>query len=540
MGNGKKQSPCKRGGKDYGMKALKKAMSVLVSLLMIFTFALPAFADEAHTVTVTVDPTLAGHTFAAYQIFSGNQDADGTLSDVQWGSGINDAGFLAALKAADATNFGTCTTAADVAKQLSTMTDVNAVAKLAMANKKGDSTRLTEGTNTLAVGYYLIVDTTEGTNGADAVLNAALLQVTDTITIRAKTEKPSVEKKVLENTKYNQDGGYGDKYNDVADYNIGDAVPFKLIGTVPDMTQFTTYKYEFNDTLSAGLTAPAVGAVKVYVSSNKAGTDKADITGNAAVTVDGQKIKVSFANLKAVEGVAQGKYILVEYEATLNERAVIGLDGNPNKVDLTYSNNPNGAGEGKTPEDEVIVFTYELDVTKVDGDNNNTKLKGAEFKLKKIVDGKDKYAVVVNNKVTGWVDSEANGSTLTSDANGLFNVIGLDDGTYYLTETKAPAGYNKLTSDIELTVTATTKNGQDWVDGDADKALTKIDVKVAGKTADGKVNNGTVSITVENHKGATLPGTGGIGTTIFYVVGGLLMLGAAVLLITKKRMSGDK
>ena len=532
------------------MKALKKAMSVLVSLLMIFTFALPAFADEVqHTVTVTVDTDeiLNGHTFEAYQVFSGEQTEDKTLTDVVWGSGINGDDFLAALKAADPTNFGTCATAADVAKQLGTMSsaDAEAVAKLALANKKeGTGTPLAAGANTLAVGYYLIVDTTD-TDGEDAARNAALLQVTDDIRIKAKTDKPSVEKKVLENTKYDLDESYGKKYNDVADYNIGDMVPFKLIGTVPDMSHYTTYKYVFHDTLSDGLTAPAADAIKVYVSDDKAGTAMTEITGDVVEkTVSGQTITVSFKDLKSVEGVAKGKYILVEYEAQLNAGAAIGLPGNPNEVYLNYSNNPDESGvgdeaKGETPVDKVIVFTYELDTTKIDGADKDKKLPNAEFKLRNAA---GKYATVdVNGKVTGWVDNEADGTTLKSDVNGLFKVVGLDDGTYFLKETKAPAGYNTLGDEIEIEVKATTANGQNWTSGKPSEALTALEVKVDnGAAAAGDTANGTVAVTVENHKGAVLPGTGGIGTTIFYVVGGLLMFGAAVLLITKKRMGSDK
>ena len=202
---------------------------------------------------------------------------------------------------------------------------------------------------------------------------------------------------------------------------------------------------------------------------------------------------------------------------------------------MEYSNNPNQGGNGdtgKTPEDKVIVFTYKLDVTKVDATDNNTKLENAEFKLHNAA---GKWATVnTEGRITGWVDSETDGAILKSNAQGHFEVIGLDHGTYYLKETKAPAQYNILANEVEFVINATTSNVQDWA-GEADKALTAIEIKVGENTTTGNKEQGSVGITVENKKGSQLPSTGGIGTTIFYVVGGILMVGAAVLLITKRR-----
>ena len=524
------------------MKHMKKLVSVLLTMFMVF--AMTAVASAA-TVTVPSEGILKDHTFTAYQIFSGREESN-VLSDVQWGSGINSAAFLAALKA-DTTYgrlFTSCEDAAAVAKVLgdnNTTALANAVAKLAYANKTGEGTALTSGENTLADGYYLVVDTTANV-GEGGAYNAALLQVVGDVDITVKTDAPTVEKKVLEDDKYNQDGGYGTGYNDVADYNMGDAVTFHLIGSVPDMSRYDTYKYVFHDTLSAGLTLKE-DSIKVYVASDKAGTNKDEITGWTK-EVKGQSFTVSFTDLKTVSGVSQGKYIIVEYTATLNQNAVVGLDGNPNEVYLEYSNKPDQSGSGatdntgKTPEDKVIVFTYELDTTKVDGKDNEQKLEGAEFKLH---NAGNKWAIVdSNNKITGWADTEEGGSALTSDANGLFKVIGLDDGTYYLKETKAPTGYNLLSSEITVVITATTTNGQNWTDGQASSALTNLAVTADGKKGTGDVSTGIAGITVANNKGNILPETGGMGTTIFYVFGSILVLGAAVLLITRKRMGAQR
>lgn len=521
------------------MKHLKKLAGVMLALAMVFTLALPAFAA---TVTVPSDGILKDHTFTAYQIFSGREEG-GVLSDVQWGSGINSDTFLAALKAD--TNYGSmftdCTDAAAVAKVLgenNANTELaNAVAKLAYAKKTGTGTALTSGENTLDDGYYLVVDTTNNV-GEGGAYNASLLRVVGNINITVKTDAPTVEKKVLEDDKYNQDGGYGTGYNDVADYNMGDAVPFHLIGSVPDMSRYDTYKYIFHDTLSDGLTLNE-DSIKVYVASDKAGTDKAEIDGWTKA-VNGRSFTVSFTDLKKVSGVSKGKYIIVEYTATLNQNAVVGLNGNPNVVYLEYSNKPDQSGSGdtgntgNTPEDKVIVFTYELDTTKVDGQDNTKKLEGAEFKLH---NADNKWAIVNDDhKVTGWADTEEGGSTLTSDANGLFKVIGLDDGTYYLKETKAPTGYNLLSNEITVVITATTTNGQTWTDGEASNALTNLAVTADGTAGTGNTSTGIAGITVANNKGSTLPETGGMGTTLFYVLGGGLVLVAVVLLVTKKRM----
>lgn len=513
-----------------GFETMKKTLSLLLALTMILALSATALAA---TVTVPTEGILKDHTFTAYQIFSGREE-NGILSDIQWGNGIDSANFLAALQA-DTTygsKFTSCKTAADVAKVLSDNNTnaalANQVAKLAYANKKGDGTTLTSGNNTLADGYYLVVDTTADV-GAGGAYNTALLQVVGDINITVKTDAPTVEKKVKE----------GSGYNDVADCNIGDTVEFRLIGSVPDMSRYDTYKYIFHDTLSAGLTLNE-DSIKVYVASDKDGTDKTEITGWTKA-VDGQSFTVSFTDLKTVSGVAQGKYIIVEYTATLNQSAQVGLPGNANTVKLEYSNKPDQSGSGdtdntgKTPEDKVIVFTYELDTTKVDGQNNTQKLEGAEFKLHNAA---NKWAIVdSNSKVTGWADTEEGGSTLTSDTDGLFKVIGLDEGTYYLKETKAPAGYNMLSKEITVVITATTSTT--WDSGEPKDALTKLEVTADGKAGTGDVDTGIAGITVANNKGATLPETGGMGTTIFYALGSILVLGAGVLLVVKKRMSAE-
>lgn len=539
------------------MKSTKKLLALLLVAMMLVAMLPNALAA---TVTIPSDGILSGHSFTAYQIFAGNE-SEGALQNVVWGSGIDSDAFLAALKV-DTTYgsfFSTCADAAAVAKVLTDNNTngglANAFAKLAHTHKSSTGTALVSGENTLDDGYYLVVDTTADV-GEGGAYNASLLQVVGDIRIDVKTAAPSVEKKVLEDDKYNQNGGYGTGYNDVADYNIGEAVTFHLIGLVPDMSRYDTYKYIFHDTLSAGLTLNE-GSIKVYVASDKAGTDKAEITAGwtRGTPAAGESFTVSFDDLKTVSGVTQGKYIIVEYTATLNTGAVIGLDGNPNTVYLEYSNKPNQstAGDtdntGKTPEDKVIVFTYELDTTKVDGQDTSKKLKDAKFVL--LNADATKVAKIVDGKFAGWqalpTGTGAGGEIVATDwdpatvltsaeSTGLFSVTGLDAGTYKLREIVAPAGYNLLSQDITVVITAVTANGQTW-GGTASDALTGLSVKADETNGTGDTSTGIASITIANNKGNTLPETGGIGTTVFYVLGSILVIGAVVLLVSKKRMN---
>lgn len=564
-------------------KVLKGLVAVAATAAMAvagFAGASTAMAADADTVKVTVpgaDSNLYGHTYTAYQILSGTQaTSGGALGDAAWGTGISSAAFLEALQKDPTIGsyFKNVNDAKGFAEALSDNNNFPAygantrlVAKIAMKNKHGNGTALAAGNSTrLDKGYYLIVDSTAA---GQTVYNPAVLAITSDIEIKDKTDVPTLEKKVQENKKtVAGEDVYGSKFNDVADYNIGDDVPFHLIGSVPDMSQYETYTYKFTDTFDKGFDAVDTAKVKVYLSKDKkldlGNTDTSQndkditqyFTGDnggiqyaAATEAQGETagtkatLTVSTKDLKkaATYSKDQPQYVIVSYTVKLNAKAEIGLPGNVNTAKLTYSNNPDQSGQGEnhpthdTPEDKVIVFTYGLDVTKVDSKNGATKLKDAEFKLYRGTDTKEYVKVDANNKVTGWTTTENEGSVLKSDENGNFKVEGLDDGNYTLKETKAPAGYNLPADGFSVTLTATTANGQTW-NGTANTALTGLAVKVDQTDGTGSVDTGLGAITIKNTQGSSLPSTGGMGTVLLYVAGiAVFALAGATLVMALRR-----
>lgn len=496
------------------MKAIKKAMSVLVSLLMIFTFALPAFAAGATTYTITAPATT--HQYEIYQIFTGDLNGN-ILSNVKWGkNGTGTEGQPVASTIIDEL------TAVNSKSDREKLDVVEQYAKL--DSTSSPVATITNGqTYRAAAGYYLIKDKDNTVSGTDTY-TTYIVQVVGDVTITPKSDAPSFEKKVKDT---NDTTGATSGWQDSADYDIGDVVPFKLEGTVSSKyNDYKTYYFAFHDQAETGLTFNA-DSVKVYVDGN-------EITSGYSVETspaDGDTFDVVFDNLKDIAGVdiKAGSKITVEYTATLNDKAVLGSQGNVNKAKLEFSNNPNeehsGSGKpktGETPWDNVIVFTYQVVVNKVKADNT-TPLTGAEFTLEKLLKDGTKKRVAVETNTEGTI----------------FTFKGLDDGDYILTETKTPATYNTI-EPIEFTVTA--EHNVAW----NTEARTDILTSLTGNAASGTVtftasaDKGSLTTNVVNQSGATLPGTGGIGTTIFYVIGGLLMAAAAVLLITKKRMNSDK
>ena len=509
------------------MKHIKKLASLLLVLVMVFALATTAFAEET-AYSITINNSAKDHTYEAYQIFTGDLSGT-TLSNIVWGSGVSEAGQTALGDAAAK------------AETLKTEADAKAFAKAVapyLTTAAGSANTVTDGKyviSGLAAGYYLVKDQDGSLTGdADAYTEYIIKVVSDT-TATPKSSVPTVEKKVKDT---NDSTGVTSDWQDSADYDIGDSIPFQLKATLANnVSSYTTYKVVFHDTLSKGLTYN--NDAKVYIG----GTETNGFTVTATVNADGTTtLTVSCDDVKAL-GAGNSSVITVEYTAKLNENAVLGSAGNPNKVYLEYSNNPNKSesGEnhetGKTPEDTVIVFTYQTIINKVDSENK--PLTGAAFKLEKLIKGKDGAADTWTTVKEFTVDE-----TTTS-----FTFSGLDDGQYKLTETKTPAGYNTIdpiyfvieaTHDVTadaptlktLNAYLTDTNGNkqtEMKDGES----VNIDLGTVDLTA------GSITTTVVNKSGAQLPETGGIGTTIFYVLGSILVVAAVVLLVTKKRMSAS-
>lgn len=543
------------------------AAAVLMAVSMAAaTSAMSVSAAAATSYTLTITDARTGHEYNAYQVFDGDVSAEAakSMTNVIWGNGVNGENLLTALKA-DAkigSTFAACTSAQDVYNALAEHTDlVDAFAKVVSANlnetNAAASTTATGGyefTN-LDGGYYFVKDKTVPATDA---YSKYMLKVVKNTTVSVKADQPKVEKKVYEED-YTNDAGYGTGYNDVADHFIGESVPFKLIGTLPSAEQFAAYDsyyYEFSDTLDAGFKAPAAGDFTVKIGDTVVTEDFDIVIGDLldanGKTVTSISIKAKGNDIKKImtdKGIdfsTATPKVTVDYKAVLDDDAVIGLNGNENKVDLKFSNNPNAKGDGtnntgKTPEDKVIVFTYEFDTLKVDAADNTKKLQGAEFTLQD--NATKKYAKVENGIFQGWVDA-AEASTLTTDENGLITIKGMEGGTYIVKETKAPTDYNLPSAPFEITLKATKIMSQDW-NSTASDALGEFSATIAnplpntsGTATDNakvSVDGYTATLTIKNTKGAELPETGGIGTKLFYIGGGALVLASAVILISKKR-----
>lgn len=588
----------KMKGYDFMKKTNKFAAFALAACMMApmtmattASFTASAAGTPVTSGSITIDSSVANHKYTAYQIFDADlteESGNITFANVKWGSAIDTTktDALYTELAAYLKTSKTLSSASEVAEaikavqgslggatQREALDDIaDMFAKCISDSATGvdlaydDANSNYKGTIS-DPGYYLVIDTKDSgvtSPTQDNAYSRYMLLVAGDSSIAPKASYPTVEKKVKENVKAitsqaTYEKSTTEKWNDVADYNIGDVVPFKLYGTMPDtLDDYEHYYYQFSDSLGEQFAVPE--NIKVYIDGKEIAPASGVCEVSTAVAIPGTRgpeLMVKFNDIKSIDldastpgtqSLTRDSIVTIEYTSVLNSNAEIGLPGQENKVKLEYSNNPNATGDGttkpgdtgETPEDKVIVFTYELDTTKVDGIDNTQKLEKAEFKLyRKNGSTKEYVKVDANSKVAGWTDTAADATTLISDTNGLFKVIGLDDGTYYLEETKAPSGYNKLTNAVEVVITATTVNNQTWSSTPAD-ALTKLNVTAGGNAGTGDVATGIASINIANNKGSTLPSTGGIGTTIFYVLGGTLVVGSGIALVTKKRLGKNE
>lgn len=527
-------------------KAIKKLLAALLAVAMVCAMAIPAFAENSEG---DVD---SHHTYSAFQIFKGdvegNNIKDFKISNVDWGSNIinNSDDFLNKLREADHIGplFTNAKSAQEVLAVISQWHDsdddsiafARFVCHYLYSNDANPTYVVRAGSNALTIpeakaGYYLFVDTTDfSKDDSYHSYNSFLLMVTKgnwNVPITPKAEKPTVEKKVYDNPDGTSTGGFGSS----ADHAINEKFQFQLTATLPDSTNraydyYDKYSVIFHDTLSEGITYD--GPYSVVIKSNDItytitdpskytiNTDKLDSQNYFEVEIPDVKTCVAGLDLN------KGATITVTYTAHLNEKASVNTAGggtsNINKVYLTYSNNPQDESSiGKTPESTpVYVYTYQLSNTKRQNTVDGPALAGAGFKLYSDAE--------CNNEVGLYQEGEfyypikdATGKKaveMISGENGQFNVKGLDAGTYYLKETITPAGYD--TCGVTPVTIKADHSGNDQVNLEGSNLTNDIVNIKAG--------------------GITLPSTGGIGTTIFYVVGGGLMVAAIVLLVTKKRM----
>lgn len=533
-------------------KVIKKLLAALLAVAMVCAMAIPAFAENSEG---DVD---SHHTYSAFQIFKGdvegNNIKDFKISNVDWGSNIinNSDDFLNKLREADHIGplFTNAKSAQEVLAVISQWHDsddysiafARFVCHYLYSNDANPTYVVRAGSNALTIpeakaGYYLFVDTTDfSKDDSYHSYNSFLLMVTKgnwNVPITPKAEKPTVEKKVYDNPDGTSTGGFGSS----ADHAINEKFQFQLTATLPDSTNraydyYDKYSVIFHDTLSDGITYDKDDELdSVVIKSNG---DTYNITDSSKYTIDttdleSQNSFVVNIDVKACAKDAgfdlnNGATITVTYTAHLNDKAYVNTAGgstsNINKVYLTYSNNPKDESSiGKTPESTpVYVYTYQLNNTKHQDTEKGPALEGACFRLYSDEACTDQSEVQLYQKdgfyypIKDVLGKEA--VEMKSAANGTFNVKGLDAGTYYLKEITPPDGYSACKV-IPVTIKADhSRNDQVNLEGS-------------------NLTNDIVNIKAG---GITLPSTGGIGTTIFYVVGGGLMVAAIVLLVTKKRM----
>lgn len=502
---------------------MNKLLALVLAMVMVLGLATTAFA-EGTTQTFTISaPEGSTHTYDIYQIFTGDL-SEQVLSNVKWGqNGKN-------VTAGDAV-------AQEVLDALTAVNSQSATEKLAVIQNYVDltseafATLDTDNTSeTVPTGYYLIKDRDGSVTGTDSY-TLYIVKIVGDLTIKPKSATPTFEKKLKDT---NDTAGTTSGWQDSADWDIGDKVPFKLEGKVAaNFSDYKTYYFAFHDKEEAGLTFDHTSVV-VKVNGEVLDEQYYYVVTD---TTDDCTFEVIFQDLKGVPGVGNNAIITVEYESELNSNANIGKQGNVNEAKLEFSNNPNEeqSGEtwtkpetGGTPWDLVIVFTYKTVINKVDG--KDAPLTGAAFKLEKLIKGVDDEADTWQTIKEFTVSEENPVST--------FEFTGLDDGTYKLTETVTPAGYNTIDP---ITFTVTAEHTITWDGNNRTDVLTSL----SGNAVTGEIaftsdtTAGSLSADVVNNAGTTLPETGGIGTTIFYVLGGMLVVCAVVLMVSKKRMSAE-
>lgn len=513
------------------MKRVKRVLALLAAFALVLAMAVPAWADGA-THQLKVKASGENHTYQVYQIFTGemstNKAGAKVLSNVKWGkNGTKKTGdavetsILTALESAA----GSDTQKLDVIKNYVKL-DTDVFATLDSGNNYAAN---------VPAGYYLVKDADNTLTGKDEAYTTFLVNVVgEDVELNPKSAKPSVDKFVQDEAAdrdihSENSNGWGK----TADHAINESFKFKLTATLPldvNFGAYSTYKVKFTDTMSAGVTFESIESVTV---------DGQNVTNSVCTATAGQaggEWTLTINDIKSIPGVNlnDGAEIVVVYNAHLNEKADVnhdeGATKNENKVYLEYSNNPNASGElGKTPEENVWVFTYGVDnkkVTEVTGDNGGIRyepLAGAGFHLYTDAECSHEVTLIYDETLSAYrptKDKETGVEMISAKGTGIFNIVGLDAGVYYMRETTTPTGYNTC-NDVTIVINAKHQ-----------KTGTSNNVTFTEESS--------LGYTIVNNAGTTLPSTGGMGTTVFYVVGGGLMAVAVVLLVTKKRMENKR
>lgn len=548
------------------MKKTGKIFSLVMALLIVvLSLSVMALAANSYTITIKGDNSTADHTYEAYQIFAGDLHdpspdsaeaiQDKVLSNIVWGSGVNQE---LVVNGKNLTETFDGKTAAQVAEDLNNITDARAFAKKIAPflsshtdstgkNGAGDYT-ITD----LAAGYYLVKDKDNTLTGEYDFYTAYLMKVVGNVQATPKGEKPALKKQI----KNNNTGMWSGTGN--AAFQLGDTVSFRIVVTVPDTSRYTdSYIYKIYDTMTEGLTSNVKTVEDFSIEIRNDPNNKLDSkyfsVDTSKITVDGKQVDHFELSIDIKQAIADGVIeagndLCVNYTAVLNEKAdfyIIGEGKNTNTAYLEYSNNPNGEGIGKTPESSVHAWTFAMVVSKIDG-TTKAPLTGAKFVLSRRADlkvsdmqcdengnptvktdllpmytgdsSRAPYELATAEKVEADTDI-----TYTAELGEGVVFAGFGEHTYYLYETKAPGGYNLLSEPVAVTF-----HCSDTMDARLDPAYITLNDSTKQIT--------TMMFDIENKSGATLPETGGIGTTLFYVIGGLLVVGAGVLLVTKKRM----
>ena len=522
------------------MKKMKKLVCLFLAMVLTMSMAMTVFAsetgdesgDDSTTGEFTIQlagsdatPT-TGHKYSVYQIFTGDLH-NGKLSNIKYGE-----------------NYGATGEKVDK-DDINAITDADAFAKSIATKLNGVYGELNAGNNwklekKVPAGYYLIVDTTEKLpDGHER--SRYIVEVVEDVNVAPKSGVLSVIKKVDDK---NDSTGEEDAivWHDSADHDLGDMIDFKIETTLPaDLMTYETYELTLHDTQSEGLTF-IPSTVKVYVDDSTT-----PLTAGYDVVTENKEhstctFEIKFDDVTELAGVENNSVITVRYQSRLNEDAVMGSTGNPNEVYGEFSNSYFPNDKGKTPVDRVIVFTYKVNVDKYkESVEEGNELSGAEFTLYKEVP-KDTDNASLGSTIKKDFPSNVSAKalkdnsyyiTITSikaDADeDTFGFERIDDGIYVLVETLIPAGYNAWDA-VEFEITAEHDILSD------NPTLVTLE---GGDLFTGEVSTGVLDTDIVNNAGATLPTTGGMGTTMFYVIGAILAIGAAVVMITKKRMSAE-